>query len=245
MTATEAREALAAATAARDEIRAFHRESEAAHRAARSALGPEPRVDPDPGTAVPPARTEPTAESLAAAEALVASQDAIQRAHRAHVEELARHRQADADAAARKADTAQAARRGQVQLDAARTAGEGIGAAALGDLGPVRVIIPERPATATAADPYVLFDTGSGARVYAEHSGGERRLVDYHLALGLRRLAATSAPLARHIPVGVDEAGSWSGNWTTTSDPSVFLVAVDADTRIELAVPRRMEVERV
>lgn len=227
MTIESAREALDAAQAARAALRAANDTAAREWRAARDKLGGRPQVEPDPKQPTPIPQSRPSADVVTAAGALVASQGAIAETYTRHTAALTKARQDLAEAQDRAVKASVVAGQATAQLHAARRAPEALAeglAAALGDLGPVRVSFPPRSATAAATDPYLLVDSGDGElRAYGQHSTGERRLVGYALRIGLRRLHR--AKFARFVPIGVDEAHSWTGAWPAATGAAVMLVS--------------------
>lgn len=169
--------------------------------AAIAALGPEPKVPMAPTNAQPPESTKPTTEQQQQA------QDVLHRARFAS--DTARRLEAAQETA--KVSTAEA-ERVKVLVAATRQAPSKIAreqAAALGELGPVQLRFPPKE-NAQTAEIEVLYCGRPLHRI----SGGELVIADLWLRAAVRRLAKLGS-----LPIIVDHAQNWSGDWPSIPGP--------------------------
>jgi hypothetical protein len=173
-------------------------------------LGPRPVVPEDPPEPPAPSMPEPEPEKVEAAAALLRRQ--------AEAEARAEQRDADTKKAAQALAAAEAAQP-ELEAEAARlddlvdavrrapsiVAERNLGA--LGELGPVSLVLK-------GAGVEVLFD----GRPWWTASRGRRLVCDLYLRMALRRGAGV-----RWLPLVVDDAQSWSGEWPEVAAPAVFL----------------------
>ena len=207
----QARAALEAAKEAGVELEAAAQAC-ATYDAAVRALGAEPAVDVPPAEPAAPAGTRPTVEQVTAATTTLAEDQAAAGARRQVESEAARAAKTvtDAEAAFERADAE--AKRCAALVDIVRRVPSEIAreqAQALGDLGPVSLRFPPVENKTTPVIE-VLID----GRPWRRASTGKQVLADLYLRAAIRRLAKMPS-----LPLFVDMAQCWSGDWPTDTIP--------------------------
>ena len=201
-----ARDALAAAEAEMDRLRADADERGRTWDAAIQALGAEPRIRTEPKEPVPPPRPRPTPEDLAAAVALDAHYPAARALFDRYTADRERLDIRVEETSAAQAEADNVAGRNTATLQAARQAPSAIAAEMLD-----RLALP--PGIAAAFTPKGMDLTldgrawdSPGSRRYAGHSSGREVSADLELRVRLRALAAERIGKAwGALPVVVDD----------------------------------------
>jgi hypothetical protein len=201
--------------------------------AARRAIGQEPEVGVAPSVVAAPDGEEPTPAAVASARAIL---DAAARAEgereRAKRDQAAATHELTIARAAATAASAEA-KRAAALLDACRRAPSEMAArqqAALGGLGCVSLRFPPRE-TRTTPEVEVLID----GRPWELASDGRRVFADLELRAGLRRLAGLDP-----LPIIVDRAQDWTGEWPELPGPVWYLVSRPGEIEVLAGRPGRM-----
>ena len=199
--------------------------------AAVRALGAEPAVD-----ASRPTPTEPTTPAVepaaidAARRTLDAAKAAAGATARAEEEQSRAQRElADAMAGAERAGAER--ERIKALVACVRRAPSAIAEAqseALGDLGPVALRFPPKTSS-TTPEIEVLVD----GRPWWTASDGRLVLADLYLRAAIRRLAGLDA-----LPIIVDRAQDWSGEWPEIEGPVWYLVTRAGELLVRDGAPR-------
>lgn len=179
-------------------------------------LGPEPQVPVPVKAPAAPEASRPSQDQVEAAKAAVRQAVEAEGARkRAEQEETAASRELrDSRAAWERSDAE--AKRVEALVSACRRAPSEIArrqAEALGDLGPVRIVFPEK-ANKAIPEVEVLVDE----RPYWLASTGRQVVADLHLRAVIRRISGLHA-----LPIAVDRAQDWSGEWPAVPGPVWFL----------------------
>lgn len=199
------------------------RTARAAWAAAVGALGQRPQIAEAGDAPAPPGSSRPTPHDVEKAES-VQQRAVAGKAAAEQQERQAARANAAVDAAKQKLKTARtAADRADKVVDALRRApSERLkkNIAALGDLGPVSIVVPhEGPAV------LILID----GRPWWLASTGRQVVADLWLRLALRRGFKMT-----WLPIFLDNAGSWTGDWPELDGPLIRMTTVP-DTDLQVA----------
>ncbi len=185
--------------------------------AAQRALGREPSVDAAPEAVAQPEHPNPTPSEVKVADAVYTAHYQSQGAAERQAKEAAEAKSALVAAEGTAASMAAEAERVSVLLDCIRRAPTEIAARQAASLPRMKHVSWRFPPAENSKTPAmeVLID----GRPWKRASTGKRILADLEMRVVLRELAGLDP-----LPIFVDNAQDWSGEWPEVAGPVVYLV---------------------